>query len=58
MHVYLIGGIVFDLSAHTKFKPAVLVKYVAGAPLIADFSANFMFNNAITLGASFVQEIL
>ncbi|WP_343694340.1 type IX secretion system membrane protein PorP/SprF [Flavobacterium sp.] len=53
IHVYLIGGIVFDLSAHTKFKPAVLVKYVAGAPLIADFSANFMFNNVITLGASY-----
>jgi len=53
MHVYLIGGIVFDLSAHTKFKPAALVKYVAGAPLIADFSANFMFNNALTLGASY-----
>lgn len=53
MHVYLIGGIVFDLSAHTKFKPAVLVKYVAGAPLIADFSANFMFNNVFTLGASY-----
>lgn len=53
MHLYLIGGIVFDLSAHTKFKPAVLVKYVAGAPIIADFSANFMFNNCFTLGASY-----
>lgn len=53
MHVYLIGGIVFDLSTHTKFKPAALVKYVAGAPLIADFSANFMFNNALTLGVSY-----
>lgn len=53
MHVYLIGGIVFDLSAHTKFKPAVLVKYVAGAPLIADLSANFMFNNAFTLGVAY-----
>ncbi len=53
MHVYLIGGIVFDLSAHTKFKPAALIKYVAGAPLIADFSANFMFNNTFTLGASY-----
>lgn len=53
MHLYLIGGIVFDLSAHTKFKPAVMVKYVAGAPLIADFSANFMFNNCVTLGASY-----
>lgn len=53
MHLYLIGGIVFDLSAHTKFKPAAFVKYVAGAPLIADFSANFMFNNCLTLGASY-----
>jgi len=53
MHLYLIGGIVFDLSAHTKFKPALLVKYVAGAPLIADFSANFMFNNSLTLGTSY-----
>lgn len=53
MHIYLIGGLVFDLSAHTKFKPAAMVKYVSGAPLIADFSANFMFNNAFTLGASY-----
>ncbi|MDQ6469845.1 type IX secretion system membrane protein PorP/SprF [Flavobacterium sp. LHD-80] len=53
MHLYLIGGIVFDLSAHTKFKPAMLVKYVSGAPLIADFSANFLFNDVITLGASY-----
>jgi type IX secretion system PorP/SprF family membrane protein len=53
MHLYLIGGIVFDLSAHTKFKPAMMVKYVSGAPLIADISANFLFNDAITLGVSY-----
>ncbi|CAM3446503.1 type IX secretion system membrane protein PorP/SprF [Flavobacterium chungbukense] len=53
IHVYLIGGIVFDLSAHTKFKPAVLLKYVSGAPLIADLSANFMFNNAVSLGVAY-----
>ncbi|MCV9929478.1 type IX secretion system membrane protein PorP/SprF [Flavobacterium sp. LS1R49] len=53
MHLYLIGGIVFDLSANTKFKPATLFKYVAGAPLIADFSANFMFNDCLTLGVSY-----
>ncbi|MDY0989728.1 type IX secretion system membrane protein PorP/SprF [Flavobacterium sp. CFBP9031] len=53
IHVYLIGGYVFDLSAHTKFKPAVFLKYVAGAPIIADISANFMFNNALTLGVSY-----
>jgi type IX secretion system PorP/SprF family membrane protein len=53
IHLYLIGGIVFDLSAHTKFKPAVLLKYVSGAPLIADLSANFMFNNAVNLGVAY-----
>jgi len=53
IHVYLIGGYVFDLSAHTKFKPALFLKYVAGAPMIADISANFMFNNALTLGVSY-----
>lgn len=53
MHVYLIGGIVFDLSPHTKFKPATMIKYVAGAPLIADFSANFLFNDVFTAGVSY-----
>jgi len=52
IHVYMIGGLVFDLSANTKFKPAVLVKYVPGAPLIADISANFMFYERFILGAS------
>jgi len=50
LHYFLIGGYVFDLSETTKFKPAFLVKGVSGAPLIADISANFLFNEKLTLG--------
>jgi len=53
MNWYLITGYVFDLSANTKFKPAVLFKAVKGAPLQADASLNFMFNEKFTLGAAY-----
>ncbi|GAB1858470.1 type IX secretion system membrane protein PorP/SprF [Flavobacteriaceae bacterium MHTCC 0001] len=50
LHMFLIGGYVFDLSDNTKLKPAFLVKAVSGAPLIADVSANFLFNEKLNLG--------
>ncbi|WP_166922031.1 PorP/SprF family type IX secretion system membrane protein [Flavobacterium poyangense] len=53
MHLFLIGGWVFDLSPSVKFKPAFLTKYVSGAPVIVDLSANFMFNDKFRLGASY-----
>ncbi|MFI2743109.1 type IX secretion system membrane protein PorP/SprF [Zhouia sp. PK063] len=53
MHYYLTGGYVFDLSYSLKLKPAVFMKYVAGAPLAVDLSANFLINDMITLGASY-----
>ncbi len=53
LHFFFIGGLVFDLSGNTRFKPAVLVKHVVGAPLIADISANFMFYDRLRLGASY-----
>lgn len=52
MHVYLIGGHVFDLSPSLQFKPAFLLKAVEGAPLQLDVSGNFMFNEKFVLGAS------
>lgn len=52
MHFYLMGGYVFDLSSNVKFKPATLLKAVAGAPLQWDVSANFLFNEKLTLGAA------
>lgn len=52
-HLYVVGGYVFNLSDNTKFKPAVLGKLVKGAPLSLDISANFLFHDKFTLGASY-----
>ncbi|MEM9144034.1 MAG: type IX secretion system membrane protein PorP/SprF [Bacteroidota bacterium] len=52
-NIYLIGGYVFDVNPNIKFKPAFLVKAVSGAPLDIDLSANFLFNEVFSLGASY-----
>merc|ERR1711974_200011 len=46
-------GLVLDLNDDIKFKPAVLGKVVAGAPLQVDITANFMFYEKLTLGAAY-----
>jgi len=56
LHYYLIGGYVFDLSDAVKFKPSVLVKAVEGAPWATDFSANFLLQEKLTLGASYRMD--
>jgi len=48
-----IGGYVFDFSDSLKFKPAFLVNYVDGLPLNLNVSANFLFGNVFTAGASY-----
>ena len=53
INYYLIAGYVFDLKNDIKFKPAVLTKIVAGAPLQVDVSANFMFMNKFVVGAAY-----
>ncbi|SFA74666.1 type IX secretion system membrane protein, PorP/SprF family [Flavobacterium swingsii] len=53
IHFYFITGYVFDLSSSVKLKPALLSKIVKGAPLQADLSANFLFNEKFTLGAAY-----
>ena len=53
MHLYLIGGYVFDLNPDWKFKPAFMLKEVSGSPLSADVSANFMYSEQFTLGAAY-----
>ncbi|MBR9915322.1 MAG: type IX secretion system membrane protein PorP/SprF [Algicola sp.] len=53
MSYYLIAGYVFNLNDNIKLKPAALVKAISGAPIIADVSANFLFNDKFTLGASY-----
>ena len=53
MHFYLIAGRVFDINKEVKFKPAALTKLVAGAPIQVDLSANFLFNEKLTLGVAY-----
>lgn len=53
MHFYLMGGHVFDLNPNIKFKPAILFKAVEGAPVQSDLTANFLFNEKLTLGAAY-----
>ena len=53
IHLYWMGGYVFDINDYVKFKPALLTKVVLGAPLQVDVSANFLINNRFTLGAAY-----
>jgi type IX secretion system PorP/SprF family membrane protein len=53
MHYHFIAGKVFDIHPSVQFKPAFLAKMVEGAPLQLDLSANFLFNEKITLGAAY-----
>lgn len=53
MHYFLTAGYVFPLSKEVKFKPALLAKAVAGAPLAMDLSANFLFMDQFWVGAAY-----
>ena len=48
-----ITGYVFDISDRSKFKPAVLVNMLPGGPVNLNLSANFLFLDALTLGANY-----
>jgi type IX secretion system PorP/SprF family membrane protein len=52
-HLFLIGGYVFDINSDFKLKPSTVVKYVGGAPLSFDLSANVLYLNRFELGASY-----
>ncbi|RDK83872.1 PorP/SprF family type IX secretion system membrane protein [Marinirhabdus gelatinilytica] len=53
VNYYLMTGYTFDVTENLKFKPAFLLKYVDGAPLGADLSANFLIHEKLTLGAAY-----
>ena len=55
-HFFMIAGYIFQLGDNLKFKPATLVKLVSGAPIGFDVSANFLFYEKLTLGASYRLE--
>jgi len=53
INYYLIAGYVFEIAPLIKAKPALLTKYVDGAPFQIDLSANVLFYDKFTLGASY-----
>ncbi len=52
-HMFLTGGYVFDLSYEWKFKPSIMARGTMGSPIAVDVSANFLFDEAYEMGASY-----
>lgn len=53
IHAFLTAGYVFTLSDTFKFKPSFMSKYVKGAPVSLDVSANFLYNDMFEFGAAY-----
>jgi type IX secretion system PorP/SprF family membrane protein len=52
-HYFLMGGYVMDIDQDFKFKPSVMLRVVAGAPLSLDLNANFLMRERIWFGAMY-----
>ena len=53
IHTFLTAGYVFQINEMVKLKPAFMTKYVTGAPLSIDFTANILYNNKFEFGAAY-----
>ncbi|WP_296385974.1 type IX secretion system membrane protein PorP/SprF [Winogradskyella sp.] len=53
IHVFLIGGYVFNLNDDFKLKPSTVVKMVSGSPISFDISANALYLDRFELGVSY-----
>lgn len=51
IHLFIMGGYVFDLNRIIKFKPSILTKYVKNAPISFDLDGTFLFYDRLWLGA-------
>ncbi|MEN2401013.1 type IX secretion system membrane protein PorP/SprF [Flavobacterium sp. MC2016-06] len=52
IHTFLTSGYVFQVNDMWKVKPAAMAKFVKGAPVSVDLSANVLYNEKFELGAS------
>jgi hypothetical protein len=50
-HFYIVGAYLFDFKPGFKFKPSILARAVAGAPVSVDINASFLINNQFWAGA-------
>ncbi|MBD09729.1 MAG: hypothetical protein CMC68_03090 [Flavobacteriaceae bacterium] len=53
LHLFLIGGYVFDITSDLKLKPSTVVKHVNGSPFSFDISANALYQDKFELGVSY-----
>ena len=53
IHTFLTAGYVFQINDKVKLKPAFMTKYVTGAPLSIDITANILYNNKFEFGAAY-----
>ena len=56
LHLFLIGGHVFDINPTLKLKPAFITKVVTGSPLSFDVSVNALFHERFTAGLAYRWE--
>lgn len=53
LHYYFMGGKFFDLTPEVVLRPAFFIKWVPGAPIIADVSVNATLRETFTFGAAY-----
>ena len=53
IHTFLTAGYVFQVSDKVKLKPAFMSKFVKGAPIILDVTANVLYNEKFEFGAAY-----
>lgn len=52
-HYFMIAGAMFDIADNVQFKPTMFIKATAGAPVEADLTTAFVFNELIWGGVMF-----
>jgi len=52
-HYFLTSAYVFDASEDIKVKPSIMIKYVSGAPVQAEFNMQALFAKVWWIGAGF-----
>lgn len=53
IHTFLTAGYVFQLNDRLKLKPAFMSKFVKGAPITLDVTANVLYNEKFEFGAAY-----
>lgn len=53
IHTFLTAGYVFQINDAFKLKPAFMSRFVSGAPVSVDITANILYNDKFELGAAY-----